>query len=324
MQAVIDLIRLLFRGAYLLVLAACLVPIVGVWLGDLHWSLDLASQFLLPTVVVACVVAIFAGLTRHPYIGVSALVIAIIASAEASPWMTAPKPVQPNAPVFSVLLFNAWVRNEHPDAVAKLIREKNADIVVLVEATPRLRDALKDVAQAYPYHADCADNAGCGAIFMSRARMVPLNISTDVVSTMSVSINVAGCRMPVTAVHLTRPFPFDTPGVQMRQAFAVASDAALRPGAQLVVGDFNAAPWGQVVQTVLQRGRLGLLTGSGGTWPSILPKQVRIPIDHMMAGRGLAFVSREVPGNAGSDHAPVFARVAITDPSMCEQSAFPE
>jgi len=317
MQVITDVLSFLLRSAYLLVLAACALPILGVWFGDLHWSLDLASQFLLPVVIVSCIVAILAGLTRHSLIGVGALLIAIVASSVAGPWMTVPKSAPANAPVFSVLFLNVWIRNQHLDQVAKLIRDRNADIVVLVEASPRLRDAIKDVAQNYPYHADCADNARCGTIILSRARLLPLDTGNVDVSTLSVQANLAGCQLPVTAVHLTRPFPFDSPVVQTRQAQIVLAMVSAWPGAQLVVGDFNAAPWGQVMKTMQFGGRLGLLTGSGGTWPSVLPKQMRIPIDHMMAGRGLSFVSRELPGSVGSDHAPVFARVAVTDPSLC-------
>jgi endonuclease/exonuclease/phosphatase (EEP) superfamily protein YafD len=44
---------------------------------------------------------------------------------------------------------------------------------------------------------------------------------------------------------------------------------------------------------------------------------MRIPIDHMMAGPGLSFVSRQVLPRIGSDHAPVLAEIAVTDPSQC-------
>jgi endonuclease/exonuclease/phosphatase (EEP) superfamily protein YafD len=317
MQVITDVLNFLLRSTYLVVLAACALPVIGVWFGDLHWSLELASQFLLPVIIVSCIVAIFAGLTRHSLIGVGALLIAIVASSVAGPWMSVPKSAPANAPVFSVLFLNVWIRNDHLDQVAKLIHDRNADIVVLVEASPRLRDAIKDVAQAYPYHADCADNAGCGTIILSRARLTPLDISSYDVSTLSVQADLAGCQMPVTAVHLKRPFPFSPVGDQLRQAVDVSNIVLAWSGPQLVMGDFNAAPWSPVMKTILQRSRLALLTGSGGTWPSVLPKQMRIPIDHMMAGRGLSFVSRELPAFVGSDHAPVFARVAVTDPSLC-------
>jgi endonuclease/exonuclease/phosphatase (EEP) superfamily protein YafD len=84
-----------------------------------------------------------------------------------------------------------------------------------------------------------------------------------------------------------------------------------------VLGDFNGAPWGYIVRTIEARGNVRAAPGPSGTWPSILPGQLRIPIDHVMAGPGLSFVSRQVLPSAGSDHLPVIAEVAVTDPSQC-------
>lgn len=124
--------------------------------------------------------------------------------------------------------------------------------------------------------------------------------------------------MTVYATHLTRPYPFTSPHDQMRQAREVANEVAAFPHAKLLVGDFNAAPWGAVMQSMATRAGLSILSGPGGTWPVSLPKQTRIPIDHMLAGPGLAFVRREVLPAAGSDHAPVLATVAVADPSRCK------
>lgn len=126
--------------------------------------------------------------------------------------------------------------------------------------------------------------------------------------------------MSLVLVHLTRPYPFDSPQAQRVQANAMGSEVAAWQGAKLVLGDFNAAPWGYVMQTIAAKGGVSLLTGSGGTWPSVLPKQMRIPIDHMLAGPGLQFVGREVMGAAGSDHVPLFAEIAVTDASQCARS----
>jgi endonuclease/exonuclease/phosphatase family metal-dependent hydrolase len=66
-----------------------------------------------------------------------------------------------------------------------------------------------------------------------------------------------------------------------------------------------------------ERGRVATATGAGGTWPSLLPPQMRIPIDHVMVGPGLSVVSRRVLPRLGSDHLPVATEIAVTDPSQC-------
>ena len=104
---------------------------------------------------------------------------------------------------------------------------------------------------------------------------------------------------------------------QREQAREIGSVVGGIAGAKLVLGDFNAAPWGYVVRTIEVRGNVRAASGSGGTWPSVLPSQLGIPIDHIMAGPGLSFVSRQVLPSTGFDHLPVLAEIAVTDHSLC-------
>jgi endonuclease/exonuclease/phosphatase (EEP) superfamily protein YafD len=116
---------------------------------------------------------------------------------------------------------------------------------------------------------------------------------------------------------MTRPFPHRPYESQREQAREIGGVVGGIAGAKLVLGDFNAAPWGYVVRTIERRGSVRAATGAAGTWPSVLPGQLRIPIDHIMAGPGLSFVSREVLPSAGSDHRPVAAEIAVTDLTQC-------
>ena len=305
----------------MLVLAACFVPIAGFWGSSLHWAFDLAAQFLLPTVVVACAVAMIAGFSSLPGIGASALALAVVASANLGPW-TAPLPSSSvsTGSKFSVLLLNVWYRNRNISLVEKLIKSKRPDLVVLVEATPRIRDELRSVIQSYAYHVDCLDVSRCGILVLSRSRLTLQAVKIGGAASIVLNTNFAGCDATLVLAHLTRPYPFDTTAAQQEQAIAIGNEAAAWPGAKLVMGDFNGAPWGHVMQTIASRGKLDLLTGPGGTWPSYLPKQLRIPIDHMLAGQGLRFVRREVLDPVGSDHAPVLAEVVVSDPSKCQRN----
>lgn len=307
----------ILRGLLMLILGACLAPIAGFWGSSVHWSFDLASQFLLPVVIVACAVAIIAGFARWAGIGASALAIAVVASVNAGPWTIPAATTVPAGARFSVMLLNVSYRNQKIADVEELIKFRNADLVVLLEATPRIRAGLKAVTASYPYHVGCPDGSRCGILVLSRSRLMPQEVKFGGVASMVLNTNLAGCNATLVLAHLTRPYPFDSTTAQGKQAIALGNEAAAWPGAKLVMGDFNAAPWGQVTQTIASRGNLSILTGPGGTWPTYLPKQMRIPVDHMLAGPGLRFVKREVLEGVGSGHAPVFAEVAVTDPSQC-------
>jgi endonuclease/exonuclease/phosphatase (EEP) superfamily protein YafD len=202
-----------------------------------------------------------------------------------------------------------------------MIGKTDADMVILLEASEKLRDAVASLP--YPYRLDCLGIGPCDMIVLSRSRLLARQTLTTGDPTNSPILNlqteIAGCRLTLIGTHMTRPWPFDQTMAQRYQADEIGAEVASWPGAKLVVGDFNAPPWGYVMRTIAREGRVSILTGGGGTWPAWAPPQLRIPIDHMLAGEGLTFVSRQVLPRVGSDHAAVLAEVAVTDQSRCMQ-----
>lgn len=294
--------------------------VMGVLGSSMHWLFDLLAQLLLPAFVLALLIVPVAALARWPWIAGGAAVAALVTLALAAPATVAPRPVASEAPRFRILLFNMWFSNKRVADVAQLIARENADLVVILESSLRARNALKGVAHTYPYRFDCTA-MGCDVVMYSRGRLLPQSIArtNDVNRSpyVTVATELAGCRMTLVATHLTRPFPHRPYESQREQAREIGSVVGAIAGAKLVLGDFNAAPWGYVVRTIEARGNVRAALGPSGTWPSILPGQLRIPIDHVMAGPGLSFVSRQVLPSTGSDHLPVVAEVAVTDPSQC-------
>lgn len=315
----------LFLGAlWLGVLGAVggtLAVLIGVAGGSLHWAFDLAGQFLLPSMVAAGAAALVAVLCRWPGLAVAATGVALAAYVTAMPFTATPQPIAADAPRFKVLLFNIWAQNRRLPQVRDMVERLNPDIVVFVETTQRSRDKLQALSSLYPYRFDCAGSGGCDITIFARSRLtapaVKATSDPEESPVVNVETEIAGCRMKLFATHLTRPFPHRPFWAQRAQAEEVGNDVAAWPGAKLLLGDFNAAPWGYVVRTIAARGHVAVLTGAGGTWPSVFPPQMRIPIDHMMVGPGLSFVSRQVLPRIGSDHLPVLAEIAVTDPSQC-------
>ncbi len=308
------------RLAVLAAVVGAAAVVIGVLGASLHWSFDLLAQFLMPASVVALLIVPVAALARWPRIAGAAAVVAVFAYALVAPSITPPGPVGAEAPRFKVLLFNVWYSNSRAAEVGRMIARESPDLVVLLEVSGRARKVLKPVVDTYPYKFDCA-GAGCDGLVFSRSRLLPQAVhrtsDPDHSPYAMIATDIAGCRLTLVSTHMTRPFPNAPYWAQRAQAEEIGSAVGLIPGAKLVLGDFNAAPWGYVIRTIEKRGRVKVLTGPGGTWPTPLPSQLRIPIDHMLASEGLSFVSRTVLPSVGSDHAPVLADVAVTDPSQC-------
>jgi endonuclease/exonuclease/phosphatase (EEP) superfamily protein YafD len=97
------------------------------------------------------------------------------------------------------------------------------------------------------------------------------------------------------------------------RAFAIVGDlvrASKLP--TIVIGDFNAAPWTQPLRGLFAQTELRALS----RWPmltftSIYPWPLRIPIDHVLIGPGIAVESVKLGAAYGSDHLPLIARLRL-------------
>ena len=301
----------------LFVFAVC----AAVQVVEVHWVFDMMALPLLPSFVVALITGLIALTLRRWRLAATAAVAAALAYATALPW-TQPTPMTNQAASkFTVLLFNTYYRNTELAEVARRIEAIDADIVVLLEVTPQGREKLRPLDAHYAQRFECWRSPGCDILVLSRFPMKEPHV--DFVGSIQRSpiawfeISPAGCAMNIFATHLTRPFPFAPIASQDREADDLAQALNGWPGPKLVVGDFNAPPWGHVIKTVENRAKLHVSLGAGGTWHAKLPPLMRVPIDHVMASEGFAFASRKVLSFPGSDHAAVLTEVAVEDRTRC-------
>lgn len=307
------------RSGVIAAIAGGAAVLIGVALALVHWTFDFAALFLLPATIAVAAASLVALMMRTWRVALAGGLVTISLVATTFYWTASPPAVDAKANRFTVLIFNVYWRNPDLAAVAAMIGKTNADMVILLESSEKLRDAV--AALPYPYRLDCLGIGPCDMIVLSRSRLLARQTLTTGDPTnspiLTLQTEIAGCRLTLIGTHLTRPWPFDVPHAQWYQADEVGGEVGGWPGAKLVVGDFNAVPWGYTMRTIAREGRVSILTGGGGTWPSWAPPQFRAPIDNMLAGEGLSFVSRRVLPTVGSDHAPVLAEVAVTDQSKC-------
>ena len=304
--------------------AVCTAALIGLFLvafgalfGRIHPIVDLFGQFLLPAMVGAALLALFAILTAR-YATASLAIVALLGSiAIAWPWIHEPAPAQTTGPRFKLLAFNVFYYNARLDLAAKMVREADADIVVLLEIVPHVRPKLGELDALYPHRLECWQRPRCDALILSRFPLTDISSNLPAAQTTrslaSATVDVQGKPLTLFAAHLILPFPFTRYDVQPAQADDVANTVASVPGPRLLVGDFNAATWGTAVARSRERAGLNVLTGPGGSWPTFLPKQLGIPIDHVMASPELALLSRRLLAVDGSDHRAVLTEIAFVD-----------
>jgi len=215
----------------------------------------------------------------------------------------------------------AWKR------LRSVINERHPDIVVLIEADPAVAEsvAADDALKAsYPYSITPQPGRSWSIVILSRFPMKPLNPAGNrqrykfLFSFQRASV----VSLPFGDAILTAEHP-PSPRTQtawndgnqqllllgelVRQQFA---DTGLPV---IVAGDFNTTPSGY--RTRLLRDCIGLHADPlgaipRGSWPSGCPAFFRLPLGRVWATAGVAFTSREVLENIGSDHRPVLVGIA--------------
>ena len=295
------------------VLIGLFVVAFGAAFGRVHPLIDLFGQFVLPALVGAVVVMLLALLTARyatAAVGVAALLANLFV---AWPFLQSPRPAAATGPTVKVLLFNIYYYNKRLAEAANAIRELNPDIVVLHEVVPRVRPELDAIADAFPYRVESWLERPADALILSR---FPLQ---DVAAELPApnhrrplgvaKVTVGDRTLTLLPAHLSLPPLLEGRGSQMAEMREIAETVNGLTGPRLLVGDFNAATGGAVSTHARTFAALEVLTGPSGTWPTFLPRDMGIPIDHMLASQEITFVSRTLITIPGSDHRAVLAEI---------------
>ncbi len=285
---------------------------IAAWLSILHPLFDIVSHARVP---IAALLAAFALLhlpARRPRWTAAALVAAMVAVAPA--WdFVAPRRASPaEGAKVRVLFHNAWMRNEDPSRVIALARAASPDVVALIEVRRDWHPALDELADLYPYRV-MEPRYGETVIF-SKTPLEPFDAPGAGASIVFADIQrPSGPALRLAVTHFTRPWPWDDPGAQREQLTRFGRAWRANGEPDLVVGDFNGAPFSPPLQALSEQTGLRPVVGAGGTWPTFLPAIFRLPIDNALVGVRVSAATRDVRGNTGSDHAPVVIELTLTD-----------
>lgn len=275
---------------------------------------DLLTQFLLQGAIVTGVLAlVLLALRRRGPALVVLLCLAVqgwvlghyagLKPAVAAPQLGGPK----------IVALNVWGRNRSYAEVVEFLRAEKPDVIVLIEVTHRWRRALLALANEYPHHVDCVGISNCDLMLFSKHPWVSATAVYDKPTyggVIEARLILADGPLTVIGTHLMRPIGIGDLEGQMAQANLLADHVAAAQGRTVVVGDFNAVPWGRVVTTLETRTGLRVLPGLEGTWPAQMPWPLRLGIDQALVSPDVKFASRRIGKQVGSDHSPVIVELA--------------
>lgn len=230
-----------------------------------------------------------------------------------------------------VVSLNVHYRGDSFDAVRRYLSDSQADVIGLVEVTPRWKAELAPLRGLYPYSVDCIDaDIRCEEMLLSkhpllRSAAARVNGRLPVLTWAEIAPPGGGGLLTFAVSHVVwplmaadaptpaeglaqPPLPSGLPRLaQAEQIENLATGLAALGPDLVLMGDFNAAPWSRIQQSLRLTTGLDNQGFLAPSWPSWGPTLIRLPIDHILT-RGQPHLTSFQPGPyVGSDHLPVEA-----------------
>jgi endonuclease/exonuclease/phosphatase (EEP) superfamily protein YafD len=298
------------------------IMVVAGSIGSRHWLCDLCADavaqclwcLLLATAVLAA--------ARHWRLLLASLPFTVAASLRVLPMFVGSAPAAAAlAPPLRLCSVNVLCDNDDHDSLIAALRRSPVDVLVVLELTESWRRALDTLRAELPHYAGRTDpifGVGIWSRYpLAASAVIPLGFPwapalTAVVATPHGDVSIL-------ALHPPRPGYWPDSAAAMTQErdtalAAVPAVLAALPRPHILAGDCNATPWSASFSAMVAACKLHDTAAGQGwqpTWPTWLPSLLRIPIDQVWVGDGIAVRSRRVGPHIGSDHLPVFVDLQL-------------
>lgn len=245
-----------------------------------------------------------------------------------------------NAPAdshdFQVLQFNLWKFNPDPEAAIATINNSGAVLVSLNEVEGQWPDQLtgSPLMRQYPHQVRYARDTWLLSQWPVESYKRHFLLYPQEDPSMDALLEAAirtpdGKRLWVLATHTANPVKEGGLRRQLRLLRMLArrsSELQQQGQTVLVMGDFNITPWDTTHAELLTKGQLrqprNALRTLAGTWGFLVPTPgLALPVDQILLSGPLQASELKPLPYAGSDHAPLQARLHWKDTASSELSA---
>lgn len=215
-----------------------------------------------------------------------------------------------SAPQVRVLSANVYDHNPVPTRAARFLVNQDADVLILVEVSRPMREALKDagVDHRYPFHQTGRLGTGTTSsetIYSRRPLIDATSVPVGAQAFPAASVAVGPARLRLIGVHVQDPLRGrDEWSSELRD---LRTTVGHEPRPLVLAGDFNANRWNPGFGDLLGAGLHDASESSGGgltlSWPvhRLMPTPV-IRLDHAVATVGAEAVRVRDVDVPGSDH----------------------
>lgn len=239
-------------------------------------------------------------------------------------------PEAPPERAISLLICNVYQHNRRADRLLQLVERYDPDLVLLAETDRWWADQTRVLAKRYPQTVLYPLDNTYGMLLYSRLELrdaeVKFLVENDIPSIHAQVLLPSGEPIQLHCLHPTPPVPQENPRSTERdkEILLVAKLAKASPIPVIVAGDLNDVAWSYT--TELFQKTSGLLDPRRGrgffnTFHAWYP-WLRFPLDHIFCSTDFKLVRIERMPACGSDHFPMFVRLAY-DPQAPQQQDEP-
>lgn len=285
---------------------------------------ELLGQAKLQLAALLALLAIISLVMRQALLGLLLVGIAgwhlwIINSALAGP----PAISELAADPLTIMHFNMFANNFDVNAIETAIREVQPDMVMLVETNSQTyRQLQQSLLAEYPYQLpERRDEFDAATTFFSRYP-IPGGQSIFTVNPRSqlgvfhTQVTVNKQALDFYGMHTASPRSEYRVKIRNQQLIETARYIRTRSaGAPLIIaGDMNTSPWNDAFRVFMSATgtyNSDRMSGVNGTWPTWLPRPLRIPIDHVLVNAAFCQADSDTMLIPGSDHLAVIAKLKL-------------
>jgi endonuclease/exonuclease/phosphatase (EEP) superfamily protein YafD len=217
--------------------------------------------------------------------------------------------LKPGERQLRLMTFNTSVINRDTGAIAAEILRLDPDVAMLMEFGERKHVVLDRLKANYPYMAGCVPGRHCHFALLSKVPIADSQVREGWNGPLMVEASLGGpfSGLTIIGVHFAR-----VPDIadQFDELGVLLDYLGKQRGTYVLMGDFNATPFSDLLLKLENHTKLRRLTGIP-SWPSY----ARLPqfgIDHILVNDGLRLLEKARIGRpSGSDHYPVTVTVAV-------------
>ncbi|MDG1837261.1 MAG: endonuclease/exonuclease/phosphatase family protein [Phycisphaerales bacterium] len=216
-----------------------------------------------------------------------------------------------------LLSCNVKYTNKNYQDLIKLIKETDADVVVVQEATHAWELALDQLSNMYPHRIAHPASGPRGMIMLSKLPFLQSKVEVHPITrhcTLAGWIRFDNQDILLIASHPFRPGLRHGPTLIASELEMAASFANKDTQNVIFIGDLNTTMWSSTYTRFVQKHRLSNLRKGFGicaSWSRVIPWVSAIPIDHCLIGDNFHGVSFDLLPVAGSDHDAINALVRL-------------